>query len=62
MSEQCKLHPNYSFIDLRKEYSKSPEARRVLQAFYAKESIEDRAHEKMRVLEDLFRLHCTGSA
>jgi superfamily II DNA or RNA helicase len=57
MSEQRKTHPNYSFVELRKEYAKSPEARQVLQAFYAKESIEDRAHEKMRVLEDLFRLH-----
>jgi len=57
MSEQRKTHPNYSFVELRKEYAKSPEARQVLQAFYTKESIEDRAHEKMRVLEDLFRLH-----
>jgi superfamily II DNA or RNA helicase len=57
MSEQHKTDPNYSFVELRKEYAKSAEARRVLQAFYAKESIEDRAREKLRVLEDLFRLH-----
>lgn len=57
MSEQRKTDPNFTFVELRKEYAKSPEARRVLQAFHAKESIEDRAHEKLRVLEDLFRLH-----
>lgn len=57
MSQQRKTNPNYSFVELRKEHAKSPEARQVLQAFHAKESIEDRAHEKLRVLEDLFRLH-----
>jgi superfamily II DNA or RNA helicase len=57
MMARRKEDPNYSFIELRKEHAKSPEARQVLQAFYKKESIEDRADEKMRVLEDLFRLH-----
>ena len=36
---------------------KTPELRRVLRAYFAKKSIEDRAEEKLRVLEDLFRLH-----
>ena len=29
----------------------------MLKAYFAKKSIEDRAEEKLRVLEDLFRLH-----
>ncbi len=29
----------------------------MLRAYFAKKSIEDRAEEKLRVLEDLFRLH-----
>jgi superfamily II DNA or RNA helicase len=57
MSERRKTEPDYSFVHLRREYAKNPDARRVLQAFYIKESIEDRAREKLRVLEDLFRLH-----
>ncbi len=47
----------YSWIDLIKDTTKDPEARKVQQAFYFKKSIEDRAAEKFRVLEDLFRLH-----
>ena len=57
MSERRKDDPDYTFVKLRTEHAKSPEARQVLQAYRTKESIEDRAHEKLRVLEDLFRLH-----
>ena len=39
------------------EWASNPDARRILQASRTKEAIEDRAREKLRVLEDLFRLH-----
>lgn len=48
---------NFTWEQLSKDSSKDPEARRVLKAFREKQSIEDRAQEKLRVLEDLFRLH-----
>ena len=51
------LKGKYSWMDLIKETGKDPEARKAQQAFYFKKSIEDRAAEKFRVLEDLFRLH-----
>jgi superfamily II DNA or RNA helicase len=49
--------PDYDWKDLCKESGKNPEARRAQKAFFYKRSIEDRAEEKFRVLEDLFRLH-----
>ena len=36
---------------------KDPQARHAQKAYYLKQSIEDRAAEKLRVLEDIFRLH-----
>ncbi len=57
MSERRKEMPGYRWEDVCKEAGKNPEARGVLQAFHAKEAIETRAAEKLRVLEDLFRLH-----
>ncbi len=54
-------NPSYSWQDLCSETGKTPEARQAIRAYYAKKSIEDRAEEKLRVLEDLFRLH-TGQA
>jgi superfamily II DNA or RNA helicase len=48
---------DYSWEDLCSESGKDPEARRAQKAFYARKSIEDRANEKLRVLEDLFRVH-----
>jgi superfamily II DNA or RNA helicase len=50
-------NPSYSWQDLCSETGKTPEARQAIRAYYAKKSIEDRAEEKVRVLEDLFRLH-----
>ncbi len=47
----------YTFQDLCAESGKDPEARKAQNAYYSKKSIEDRAAEKLRVLEDLFRLH-----
>jgi superfamily II DNA or RNA helicase len=47
----------YSWQDLCAESGKDPAARVAQNAYYLKKSIEDRATEKLRVLEDLFRLH-----
>jgi superfamily II DNA or RNA helicase len=47
----------YAWEDLCAESGKDPEARKAHKAFYLRKSIEDRAAEKLRVLEDLFRLH-----
>jgi len=49
--------PRYAWQDLCKESGKDPQARHAQKAYYLKRSIEDRAAEKLRVLEDLFRLH-----
>ena len=49
--------PGYSWQDLCKESSKDPQARYALKSFHLKTSIESRASEKLRVLEDIFRLH-----
>lgn len=57
MIEKRKEKESYSWRDLLSESSENPEARRIQKAFYSKQSIEDRATEKMRVLEDIFRLH-----
>lgn len=47
----------YTWQDLCAESGKEPAARKAQNAYYLKKSIEDRAAEKLRVLEDLFRLH-----
>lgn len=47
----------YTWQDLCAESGREPAARAAQNAFYLKRSIEDRAAEKLRVLEDLFRLH-----
>lgn len=57
MHERRKTHPDYSWQDLCSEIGRDPEARRAQKAWWAKKSIEDRAREKLRVLEDIFRLH-----
>ncbi len=49
--------PRYTWRDLCKESGKEPQARQAQKAYYLKESIESRASEKLRVLEDIFRLH-----
>lgn len=49
--------PGYRWEDVCQESGSDPEARKVLRAFHAKQAIETRAAEKLRVLEDLFRLH-----
>ncbi|MBN1818742.1 MAG: DEAD/DEAH box helicase [Sedimentisphaerales bacterium] len=49
--------PGYTWQDLCKESGKDPQARHAQRAYYLKQSIENRASEKLRVLEDIFRLH-----
>lgn len=49
--------PGLQWEDLCAESSTDPEVRRALEDYRAKKAIEDRAEEKLRVLEDIFRLH-----
>ena len=56
-AQRRKEDPKFTWEDLCAETAKTPEARRAQKAYFAKKSIEDRAEEKLRVLEDLFRLH-----
>jgi len=57
MYERRKTDAKFSWQDLCNEVGKDPEARSALSAYRQKQSIEDRAEEKLRVIEDLFRLH-----
>jgi superfamily II DNA or RNA helicase len=57
MHERRKTDSKFSWQDLCGEVGKDPEARQALLAYRHKNSIEDRAEEKLRVIEDLFRLH-----
>ncbi|MBM4004199.1 MAG: DEAD/DEAH box helicase [Planctomycetes bacterium] len=52
--------PDFSWQDLCADTARDKDARRAMRAFHAKKSIENRAEEKLRVLEDLFRLHSDG--
>lgn len=47
----------YSWENVCGDAAKDPAARRIMQAYFLRKSIEDRAAEKLRILEDLFRLH-----
>ncbi len=57
ISSRRKEQPGYAWQDLCKESGKDPQARNAQKAYYRKQSIENRAAEKLRVLEDIFRLH-----
>lgn len=57
VAERRKTDQEYTGVNIRYDYATNPEARRVLRAECKKNSIEDRAIEKLRVLEDIFRLH-----
>jgi len=48
---------SFDWLDAMAEIGTDPEARAAQKAFYLKQSIQDRAEEKFRVLEDIFRLH-----
>lgn len=52
-----KTEPHFTWEQLCADTGRTAGARHALQAFFAKQAIEDRAEEKLRVLEDLFRLH-----
>jgi superfamily II DNA or RNA helicase len=52
-----KEQPGYTWKDLCRESGSDPQARHAQKAYYLKNSIESRAAEKLRVLEDIFRLH-----
>jgi superfamily II DNA or RNA helicase len=52
-----KDEPGFSWQQLCADTGEDPAARQALKAYYAKKAIEDRAEEKLRVLEDIFRLH-----
>jgi superfamily II DNA or RNA helicase len=47
----------YTWKDLCRDAARDSRARRALRAYQAKVAIETRAAEKLRVLEDLFKLH-----
>lgn len=55
--ERRKQKPGYTWQDLCQETGSDAAARTAMRAFHLKKSIEDRSAEKLRVLEDLFRLH-----
>ena len=55
--QRRKCDPRFTWQRLCRETSHDAAARRALSAWFAKRDIEDRAEEKLRVLEDLFVLH-----
>ena len=57
IAERRKDDPNYDWMSLCGDSGRVPAARSAMKAFHAKRSIEDRAEEKLRIIEDLFRLH-----
>lgn len=57
MSQRNQEEESFDWHDLLAETGKDPEARTAQKAYYIMQSIQDRAVEKLRVLEDIFRLH-----
>jgi superfamily II DNA or RNA helicase len=57
MHMKRKDDPSFDWLELMAETANDPEARAAQSAFYLKQSIQDRAEEKFRVLEDIFRMH-----
>lgn len=57
IAERRKVQTSYTWQDLCKESGRDAAARLALNAYYLKQAIEDRSSEKLRVLEDIFRLH-----
>ncbi len=47
----------YGWENLCAESGRDPQARQAQRAYHVRKAIEDRAEEKLRVLEDIFRLH-----
>jgi superfamily II DNA or RNA helicase len=61
LARRRQTEPAFSWEDLCGETGTDPAARRALHAYFARKAIEDRAAEKLRVLEDIFRLHAGSS-
>lgn len=57
VASRRKEQPGYTWQDLCKESGSDLQARHAQKAYHLKNSIEFRAAEKLRVLEDIFRLH-----
>ncbi len=57
MHDQRQLDPHFTWEKVCDQTNSDPSARRVWKAYNEKRSIEDRASEKLRVVEDLLRLH-----
>ena len=55
--ERRKETPDYDWQTLCGDSGHDPQARAAMIAFQTKRSIEDRASDKLRIIEDLFRLH-----
>ncbi len=55
--EKQKEKKGYNRKDLLSEANENTKARRIKKLMCLKDSIEDRAAEKIRVLEDIFRIH-----
>jgi superfamily II DNA or RNA helicase len=55
--QRRKEDSQFDWQELCRESNLDPQARAILKAFRVKQAIENRAEEKLRVLEDLFRLH-----
>lgn len=61
MQQRREVDKHFTWEDLCADYTSEPAARQIMKSYREKQSLEDRAAEKLRVLEDLFRLH-VGSA
>jgi superfamily II DNA or RNA helicase len=59
MVERRKEQPGFRWEDLCADAGRTPQSRAALRAYLAKKAIEERAEEKLRVIEDLFRLHAS---
>jgi len=57
VARRRKDDPGFNWQHLCRETATDSQARHALKAFHLKKAVEDRAAEKLRVLEDLFRLH-----
>jgi superfamily II DNA or RNA helicase len=57
VAQRKRSEPDFNWQKLCSASRADPSARRALAAWHAKQAIENRAEEKLRVLEDLFRLH-----
>ncbi len=57
MTRRRREEGTFDWKDVLADAGKDPDARAAQKAYYTMQSIQDRAEEKFRVLEDIFRLH-----